>query len=145
LPPRTSYDNITLEQAKEAYESKEGMVLGHYADIPIKKKKGPYGFYIQYNDTKMPCKPEDTLETIIDKIKATDKPAEPIYCRKVGDYTIKQGPYGHYFFKHTLKKTTFVTFPATADKDKVTASDMPALYKAGLEAAANKKKWAKKG
>jgi len=145
LPPRTSYDNITLEQAKEAYESKEGMVIGHYADIPIKKKKGPYGFYIQYNDTKMPCKPEDTLETIIDKIKATDKPAEPIYCRKVGDYTIKQGPYGHYFFKHTLKKTTFVTFPATADKDKVTATDMPALYKAGLEAAANKKKWAKKG
>lgn len=148
LPPRTSYDTITLDQAKEAYESKDGTIIGHYAEIPLKKKKGPYGFYIQYKEIKVPHKPEDTVETIIDKIKAKESPntqdQQTLYCRKVGDYTIKQGPYGLYFFKHTLKKVTFVTFPSATDKDKVTATDMPALYKAGLEAAANKKKWVNK-
>jgi DNA topoisomerase-1 len=147
LPPRTSYETVTLAQAKAAYESKDGLNIGSYNDQDIMKKKGPYGFYVQYKDIKIPYKPEDTLESIIDKIKAKESPTEsqePLYCRKVGDFTIKQGPYGLYFFKHTLKKVAFVTFPSTADKDKVTAEDLVTLYKTGLEQAANKKKWVKK-
>jgi DNA topoisomerase-1 len=148
LPPRTSYETVTLAQAKAAYESKDGLNIGSYNDQSIMKKKGPYGFYVQYNDIKIPYKPEDTVESIIEKIKAKESPnnesAEPVYCRKVGDYTIKQGPYGLYFFKHTLKKVSFVTFPSTADKDKVTAEDLVTLYKTGLEQAAAKKKWVKK-
>jgi len=143
LPPRTSYESVTLAQAKLAYESKDGLNLGTYNDQDIMKKKGPYGFYVQYKDIKIPYKPEDTLESIIMKLKAKESPTEePAYCRKVGDFTIKQGPYGFYFFKHTLKKVIFVTFPSTADKDKVTAEDLVTLYKSGLEMAAAKKKWA---
>jgi DNA topoisomerase-1 len=148
LPPRTSYETVTLAQAKAAYESKDGLNIGSYNEHEIMKKKGPYGYYVQYKEIKIPHKPDDTLESIIEKIKAKETPTgesqEPLYCRKVGDFTIKQGPYGLYFFKHTLKKVSFVTFPATADKDKVTAEDLVTLYKTGLEAAANKKKWVKK-
>ena len=148
LPPRSSYETVTLAQAKAAYESKDGLLLGTYNDQDIMKKKGPYGFYVQYKDIKIPHKPEDTLESIIEKIKAKETPtgetSPPVYCRKVGDFTIKQGPYGLYFFKHTLKKVSFVTFPSTADKDKVTAEDLVTLYKTGLEQAAAKKKWVKK-
>ena len=149
LPPRTSYETVTLAQAKAAYESKDGLNIGSYNEHDIMKKKGPYGFYVQYKDIKIPHKPDDTLESIIEKIKNKESPPagesqEPLYCRKVGDYTIKQGPYGLYFFKHTLKKVAFVTFPPTADKDKVTAEDLVTLYKTGLEQAAAKKKWVKK-
>jgi hypothetical protein len=59
----------------------------------------------------------------------------------VGDYTIKTGPYGLYFFKHTLKKATFVTFPQTADKDKATSADLDTLYKDGLAKAVNKRRF----
>ena len=144
LPPRTSFETVTLEQALKAYESKDGTEFGSYLDNPIKKKKGPYGFYAEWTTIKVPMKPEDTEETIIEKIKKKQLPDAPAYSRTVGDFTIKQGPYGLYFFKHTLKKVQFVTFPPTADKDKVTAEDISNLYTAGIVQAANKRKFKKK-
>ena len=147
LPPRTSYETITLAQAKQAYELKDGITIGLYNDEPVKKKKGPYGFYAQYKEFKVPFKSEDTIETLIEKIKAKETPpttAATVYTRKVGDYTIKQGSYGLYFFKHTLKKASFVSFPQTADKEKVTAEDLSVLYTTGLATAAIKRKWKKK-
>jgi DNA topoisomerase-1 len=143
LPPRTSFDSVTLEQAKQAYKSKDGDHIGNYLDDPILKKKGPYGFYAEWQTIKVPLKPDDTEMTIIEKIKKKQAPAEgpPPYSRVLGDYTIKQGPYGLYFFKHTLKKATFVTFPQSADKDKVTSTDLDLLYKDGLAKAVNKRRF----
>lgn len=140
LPPHTSFDTITLAQALAAYELKDGTEIGMYEGSPINKKKGPYGFYAQHNSIKVPFKAEDTLESIIEKIKQKTSPQPDAYERKVGDYTIKRGPYGLYFFKHTLKKATFVSWPTGADENKVTAADMPALYAA---AQAAKKPFAK--
>jgi DNA topoisomerase-1 len=143
LPPRTSFDSITLEQAIQAYKSKDGDHIGNYLDDPILKKKGPYGFYAEWQTIKVPIKPDDTEDTIIEKIKKKQAPTDgpPPYSRVVGDYTIKTGPYGLYFFKHTLKKATFVTFPQTADKDKVTTADLDTLYKDGLAKAVNKRRF----
>ena len=134
LPPRTSFESVTLEEALLAYKTKDGADFGSYLDSPILKKKGPYGFYAEWQTVKVPLKAEDTLEIIIEKIKKKQEPGVPAYSRKVGDYTIKQGPYGLYLYKHTLKKAQFVTFPPTSDKEKVTAEDLATLYKAGLEA-----------
>lgn len=135
LPPTASFETVTLQQAKQAYAMKAGTDFGTYEDKPLLKKKGPYGFYIQYGTINVPCKPDDTVESIIEKIKqkqATEGNAVKPYERKVGDFTIKKGPYGLYFFKHTLKKVTFATFPQGSDPDKVMAQDMPQLYQLAL-------------
>jgi len=134
LPPRTSFESVTLEEALIAYKTKDGDDFGTYLDSPILKKKGPYGFYAEWQSIKVPLKPEDTVDSIVEKIKKKQEPVTASYSRKVGDYTIKQGPYGLYIYKHTLKKVQFVTFPQTSDKDKVTADDAAILYKTGLEA-----------
>lgn len=143
LPQGSSFETVTLKQAQNAYKLKAGLDFGVYEGIPLKKKKGPYGYYIQYDKMNLPCKPDDTVESIIEKIKQkqNQEPSkEPAYERKVGDYTIKKGPYGLYFFKHTLKKATFVTFPKTSDPDKVTAADMPALFQLGMNAKVHAQK-----
>jgi DNA topoisomerase-1 len=147
LPAGSSFETVTLKQAQNAYMLKSGLDFGTYEGIALKKKKGPYGYYIQYDKMNLPCKPDDTVESIIEKIKqkqsqsqTQEQNQEPAYERKVGDYTIKKGPYGLYFFKHTLKKATFVTFPKTSDPDKVTAADMPALFQMGMNAKVHAKK-----
>jgi DNA topoisomerase-1 len=138
LPPRTSYESVTLEQALQAYSLKEGTQIGTLNDKPIIKKMGPYGSYAQWTTIKVPIKSDDTEITIIAKLEAKQSPTleEPKFERKVGDYTIKTGPYGLYFFKHTLKKATFVKLPTTVDKDSVTAADLANLCTANI---ANKK------
>jgi DNA topoisomerase I len=142
LPQGTSYETITVQQALRAYELKEGLPIGEYNDKPIVKKKGPYGFYAQCDQLRVPVKPDDTLEIIVAKFeqKETASKAAPAFERKVGEFTLKSGPYGLYFYKPALKKAQFVSLPATADKDKVTAEDLTTFYAAGLKA----KKWKKK-
>jgi len=150
LPPRTSFETVTLAQALKAYETKDGTHIGSHEDQPILKKQGPYGLYAQWLTVRVPCKADDTLDTIILKIQQkqsptsaaenTNNPAPTPYERKVGDYTIKRGPYGLYFFKHTLKKATFLSWPNGADENKVTQADMPTLYTAAQTA----KQWKKK-
>jgi len=153
LPQNTSFDTVTLQQALKAYEMKAGTDFGTYEGKPLIKKKGPYGFYIQYDDIKVPSKVDDTVESIIEKIKQKQGQTKTVdaegntvkpYERKVGDYTIKKGPYGLYFFKHTLKKVTFVTFPAASDPDKVTVQDMPQLFQAAMNAKKHASAYKKK-
>lgn len=143
LPPRTSYETVTLQQAIEAYSLKQGSQIGTLNNEPIVKKKGPYGFYAQWTTVKVPIKPDDTEEIIIARLEAKQAPPneEPKFERKVGDYTIKTGPYGVYFFKHTLKKTTFVKLPQTMNKDTVTVQDLATLCTA---ATVNKRTNSKK-
>lgn len=148
LPRGTSYESITLNQAKAAYEAKAGEELGTHNDLPILKKKGPYGFYAQCGEVKVPYKPEDTLQTVIAKIEAKSNPhatggAEAPYERKVGDFTIKRGPYGLYFFKHTLKKATFVKF-TLSDPDKATTAELQDAYDKGAASAASRRRFKKK-
>ena len=59
---------------------------------------------------------------------------EAAYERKVGEFTIKRGPYGLYFFKPALKRAVFVKFPPTADADTATAADLAKFYTAGIAA-----------
>jgi DNA topoisomerase-1 len=136
LPQGASFESITLAQALDAYKLKNGLQIGTHDGTPLLKKKGPYGYYVKYNELNIPCKPNDTVESIIEKIKLKqeqqqqeDGNQKPLYSRVLGDFTIKSGPYGLYFFKHTLKKAIFVSLPKASDPEKLTAEDMPTLYK----------------
>jgi len=157
LPNGTIFDTVTLQQAKNAYKLKDGLDFGSYEGKPLLKKKGPYGFYVKWDTMNIPCKVDDTQESIIEKIKQKQTqsqpkvdtegnalPAEAPYERKVGDYTIKRGPYGLYFFKHTLKKVTFASFPQASDPDKVSPADMPQLFQLAMNAKKHASSFKKK-
>jgi DNA topoisomerase-1 len=132
---------LTAEVVEAAFsaakEAKEGELLGHTdAGEEIRKKKGPYGAYVQSGDTKVPWKPEDTLDALKAKLEAKATAFE----RHVGPYIIKQGPYGYYFYLAKSVggkgKPKFVGVPK--DKDPATITEAE-LAEATKEAPAKKK------
>jgi DNA topoisomerase-1 len=143
------YDTVSLEDAEQAFqavaEARQGELLGTEGGIEIRKKKGPYGFYAECGPIRVPLSAtEDDLDQIKEKIKAkTASALIPAYERKVGDFTIKRGPYGLYFYKHGLKKIAFVKFPAGLDPEKVNTADLTGLYSDNFKKT--KKKFAPKG
>ena len=138
LPAGTIFETITLLQAEAALEvakqAKEGIQLGMWEGAPILKKKGPYGLYASWTkDTvklQVPIKAGDSLEVIQAKLLA--KRSDDT-C-KVGDFTIKKGPFGYYCFNHTLPKAIFVKWPADTDFKTATAEQVSAIYTAGAAA-----------
>lgn len=112
-----------------------GELIGTLETQEIRKKKGPYGWYVACGTTNMSLKGDETLEQIQEKLKAKISFAttETAFARQVGDYTIKKGPYGLYFYKHALQKKTFIKFPETSNAETVAAADLAALYSAGIK------------
>lgn len=108
----------------EAAEAREGELLGVWEteEAEIRKKKGPYGWYVQAGEVRVPWKPEDTLEVIVAKLEAKKDAFE----RVVGPYTIKKGPYGFYFYKKSAAKgkPRFVGVPKEADPATVTEAEL---------------------
>jgi DNA topoisomerase-1 len=134
-----SYETVTADDATKAFEAaiaaKVGEYVGDLEGEPIHKKRGPYGPYAECKGARVPLKGDEDLERIKEKLVAKisfASSAETAYERKVGDFTIKRGPYGLYFYKHTLKRVQFVKFPASMDPDKINAKEISDLYSAGL-------------
>ncbi len=131
--------------------------VGTMNDTPIVRKKGPYGLYVQCGNLKVPWKEDDTEESLIERLGAK----EGSTLRVVGDYTIKNGPYGIYMYstakpqatgkpkgaaavKGKYTKPTFVSVPKETDWKNATEAQLAAIYSAGVEA--KKEAWkAKKG
>ena len=140
LPPGKTFETATPEDATAAFaaaaESRAGELVGTLGADEIRKKKGPYGYYAECKGCRVPLKGDEDLEKIQEKLtaKISFAATESAYERKVGDFTIKRGPYGLYFYKHSLKRVTFVKFPAALDPDKSTVADLSGLYSAGLAA-----------
>ena len=139
LSQTSSFESATLQEAEQAFtnahEAKQGELIGLLETEEIRKKKGPYGYYAECKGTKVPLKGEETLEQVQEKLiaKISFQTTEQAYCRQVGDFTIKKGPYGLYFYKHALKRVSFVSFPKELDPDKANAVDLQGLYGLGLK------------
>jgi DNA topoisomerase-1 len=133
-----TYESVTVEDAEAAFTAavaaKAGELIGEFDGEEIRKKRGPYGLYAECKGARVPLKGDEDLDRIREKLvaKISFATTETAYERKVGDFAIKRGPYGLYFYKHTLKRVQFVKFPAAMDPDKVTAADLTNLYSAGL-------------
>lgn len=146
LPKSASFESATLREAEQAFadaqQAKKGELIGLLETEEIRKKKGPYGLYVECKGVRVPIKGEESVEQIQEKLiaKISFQTTEQAYTRQVGDFTIKKGPYGLYFYKHALKRVSFVSFPKDLDPDKVNAVDLQGLYTAGLK----KKKFVKK-
>lgn len=139
LLPSHTYESVTAEDAEAAFTAavaaKAGELVGDLDGAEIRKKRGPYGLYAECKGARVPLKGDEDLDRIKEKLIAKISFAaagESAYERKVGEFTIKRGPYGLYFYKHTLKRVQFVKFPASMEPDKVSATDLTNLYSAGL-------------
>lgn len=141
LAAGTAFESATAADAEAAFasaaEQRAGELVGNLGADEIRKKKGPYGFYAECKGARVPLKGDEDLARIQEKLTAKISFAaaadgKPAYERKLGEYTIKRGPYGLYFYKHALKRVTFVKFPdAGVDPDKTSVGDLNALYSAG--------------
>ena len=138
LLPSHAYESVTVEDAEAAFTAavaaKAGELIGEFDGEEIRKKRGPYGLYAECKGARVPLKGDEDIDRIREKLvaKISFATTESAYERKVGEFTIKRGPYGLYFYKHTLKRVQFVKFPAAMEPDKVTATDLTNLYSAGL-------------
>ena len=125
-----SYDSATKEQAEAAFAtiatSRAGTLVGLHAGHEVRKKSGPYGVYVEWNGIRLSINATMSFEEIVAGIQA--KSDVEVFNRVVGEYTIKRGPYGIYFYKAGLKKPRFVSLPTALSPETVTNADLTILY-----------------
>ncbi len=78
-----------------------------YKDHPVNKKKGPYGYYIEWNNIRKSLNKETTI-TLDNAIKLLEEPAK-FYLALDDNLSIREGKYGKYIYYKTksMKKPSF--------------------------------------
>jgi DNA topoisomerase-1 len=135
-PEGTGFKELTEEAAKAFVESKKA--IGEYEGHSIVRKTGKFGPYVEWNGKRVSCKEEDTLETILEKLKASTSAstsANPSVLKKIGDFEIRKGPYGPYMFKCNLfgDKRKFVSVPESLPLETLTEKECNVIYQEGLK------------
>ena len=139
-PQGLAFEQITEESANTFVEQSKKVVteIGSWKDVPIIKKSGKFGEYLQCGDVSIPYQVEE-LEKTIERLEAKSSGSNaPL--KQFKEYVIRTGQYGPYIMKTSLKKPQFVSLPKGITINTLTEKEVEALYKAGLE---SKKKWAK--
>jgi len=143
---KRGFTELTQEEATTFVTSvlaqKQGDTVGDWNGHSVVKKKGPYGFYAEWNGLKVNLVEGDTLETIVVKIRA--KQENP--TRTVGPFQIKTGPYGPYLMKTgqgAKGKPQYVSIPKETNIESLTAQQAGEIFEAGLKAKSNYKKFKK--
>jgi len=137
-PSGVAFGALQLAEALTFINGKD-RVLGSYEGEDIRMKDGPYGKYIQYKDVKLPYSDGETLDAMIERISA--KLTSVSDAKQVGQYEIRNGPYGLYMFKHAAAKKQFVSVPAGVNIMSLTEAAATALFQAGLAAKARSQKF----
>lgn len=135
-PDGVSFATITQEQVTAFCEAKAtasvGDVLGSLEEKPIIKKKGPYGFYVQWGDTRIPFADTDTLDTIQTKLRSKGQSLLHV----LGPYEFRRGPYGVYMMKKGpvkgKAKPKFVSIPEAVDPKSLTEEAADKIYKMNI-------------
>ena len=135
MPPTADATTITQEEAEALFVAKEGDSLGDLDGMPVLLKKGQFGQYAEWNGIKQSYKEGTEFEELCTQLKSktggtqdTDS-SLPTFCRIVGDYTIKRGPYGLFFYRGGAAKRIFVKFPAGLAAETIGVADTAAAYK----------------
>jgi DNA topoisomerase-1 len=130
FPPDITFSEITEEIARDWINKLANpAAFATHEEKPIIKKKGPYGEYLEWDGVKIPYDSANTIEEIIEKLKAAKKVSNV----RVGQYIFAVGKYGPYMYKDIVKKK-FVSIPSTINTKTITEVEAAALYKNGLEA-----------
>ena len=107
--------------------------IGTFEGQPVLRKTGKFGPYVACGTINLSVLITDTWSEIEEKLKA--KAASPSGIIKTfKDYEIRNGPYGPYMFKTSLKKKVFVSIPKSIDVNTITEATVGDLYKSASEA-----------
>jgi DNA topoisomerase-1 len=146
--PKKGLHEITEEEIKAFIASvtsqKQGDSMGEWNGHPIYKKKGPYGFYAEWNGTKVNLAEADDVDAVIAKIKAKQEGPQP---KTLGPFQIRTGPYGPYLMKvgaaansaakgASKAKPQYVSIPKETNIEEMTAQQAGEIFEAGLKAKA---------
>jgi hypothetical protein len=137
-----AFGAITEEQVAAHVAAREavatGEVVGQHEGAEIIKKKGPFGFYVECGDVKVPWKPEDTEASLIEKIRAKSTAGGTAALHTLGPFEFRSGPYGVYFFKKDVvgKGRKFVGLASGVDPKALTLEAATKLFQDGLQAKA---------
>lgn len=103
---------------------------GSFEGVPIVEKKGPFGTYFECGDLRVNCSPGETQETLAQKLAQKKNGVS----HSLGDFEIRQGPYGLYMYKKTSggKKPTFVGLPQGLDPKSLTVEAAERIYQTGI-------------
>ena len=145
-PEGVGFADLTEKDAREFIARKEDnrKPAFEWKGNPVVVAKGKFGQYVKCGDVTASIKEGATEEEIISALEAkvsTGSSKAPIKSYK--EYEVREGPYGPYITKTSVKQKKFVSLSESAFKkiDSFTEKDIADLYKAGLE---SKKKWEKK-
>jgi DNA topoisomerase-1 len=143
MPPTADATTITQEEAEALFTAKEGDSLGDLDGFPILLKKGQYGAYVEWNGVRQSYKADTEFTELCEQLKTktggtqdTDS-ALPTFCRVIGDYTIKRGPYGLFFYRGGAAKRIFAKFPAGLVAETIGVADCAAAYKLAADTKAS--------
>lgn len=126
IDPKYNLETVTLDDFKESNSLKNTYpkILGEYEGNDIFLKKGPYGFYIVYNNKNYKLKSEFNEDlSITDAISCLG--GKDDIEKKVGKYTIKNGPYGPYI----LFNKKFYSIPKEYLLDSLTVENCDTIIK----------------
>lgn len=128
-------DKYALLKSTKKPVTQEDDIIGHHEDKPLVKKKGPYGYYLQYDGKNIKFEDNDTVETLIKKLSGKNSSS----IHTLGDYEFKTGPYGKYMIKKGLKKPIFVSIPNELDVKLLTLEAASRIYETGVKHKKNKR------
>ena len=133
FPPGYTMQTITEDAARAHIASlAASSAIGEWKGQPLEKKKGPYGFYVQWGELRVPFTEGETLPTIVAKLEARQQSASNTVA--VGGYRFAVGQYGPYMWKEGLKTKQFVGIPSTTKPSELTLAQAEELYKTCSEA-----------
>jgi topoisomerase IA-like protein len=121
----------------ESMNKKQGDTLGTWKEQPIQKKSGKFGTYLQCGAVSIPFVEEEPIEKTIERLESKGNSV----VKQFKSYAIRNGQYGPYIVKTSIKKTQFVSVPKGLDSTALTEKEVECIYQKGVEA---KKKWSKK-
>ena len=143
MPPTADATTITQEEAEALFTAKEGDSLGDLDGMAVLLKKGQYGAYVEWNGVRQSYKADTEFTELCEQLKTktggtqdTDS-ALPTFCRVIGDYTIKRGPYGLFFYRGGAAKRIFAKFPAGLVAETIGVADCAAAYKLAADTKAS--------
>jgi DNA topoisomerase-1 len=132
-PEGKTFQKITEAEVAEFVKAKQvgGAALGSYDGVPMVKKSGPFGTYVQCGTTNVPWTAEDTEETLQAKLAAKKQSTSLI----VGPFEIRTGQYGPFMFKPALtgKARKFVSIPTGVDPKTLTQEALVKMYQADIQ------------
>lgn len=126
IDPKYNLETVTMKDYIEASSSSNTYpkLMGQYEEINIFLKKGPYGFYISYDDKNYKLKPEFTENlSLQDAISCLEKKDDT--SRKIGKYIIKEGPHGPYI----LYNKKFYSIPKDYILENLTSENCDTIIK----------------